>query len=140
MNYMFFCCASLPKVDTSKWAIGYYLFKNLNSDEIIIQLKKIIKNNDLYLNENFQIKINYLNKRRNDEKIQRIGKGYYLCSDINKAEKNTEFISFNKKKYKILLMARVLIKSIKEPDDGSFWIIKNKEDIRIYRILLKELL
>ena len=125
---------------TSNWAIGYYFFKNLNSDEIIYQLKKIIKNNDLYLNENFQIKINYLNKRRNDEKIQRIGKGYYLCPDINKAENNTEYISFNKKKYKILLMAKVLIKSIKEPDDGSFWIIKNKEDIRVYRILLKELL
>ena len=126
--------------NSSKWANGYYFFKNLNSDEIINQLNNIIMKNDLYLNEKFQIKMDYFNKRLNGEKIQRIGKGYYLCSDINKAEKNTEFISFNKKKYKILLMARVLIKSIKEPDDGSFWIIKNKEDIRIYRILLKELL
>ena len=97
-------------------------------------------NNNLYLNEHFQIKLDYFNKRNNGKKTQRIGKGYYICSDINIAEKNTEYIIFNNKKYKILLMAKVLINSIKEPDDGSFWIIKNKEDIRIYRILLKELL
>ena len=125
---------------SSEWAIGYYLFKNLNSDEIINQLNSIIMNNDLYLNEKFQIKMDCFNERLSGEKIQRIGKGYYLCSDINKAEKNTGYISFNNKKYKILLMAKILINNIKEPDDGSFWIIKNKEDIRIYRILLKEFL
>ena len=130
----------LNKVDaTSKWASGYYFFgKNLNSDEIIIKLKNIIMKNDLYLDENFQIKMHYFNKRYNGQNIQRIGKGYYLCSDINVAEKNSGYIYFNNKRYKILLMAKVLIKSIKEPDDGSFWIIQNKEDIRTYRILLKE--
>ena len=122
----------------SEWAIGYYLFKNLNSDEIIIKLNNIIMNNDLYLNEQFQIKIDYFNKRNNGKKTQRIGKGYYLCSDISIAEKNTGYIIFNNKKYKILLMAKVLIKSIREPDDCSFWIIPEKEHIRIYRILLKE--
>ena len=127
---------------SSEWAIGYYLFKKLNpdTDEIIIQLQNIIKNNDLLLNEKFQTKMDYFNKRLNGQKMQRIGKGYYFCSDINKAEKNTDYISFNNKKYKILLMAKVLIKSIREPDDGSFWIIHNKEHIRFYRILLKEFL
>ena len=91
--------------------------------------------NELYLDEKFQIKMHLFNRRTNN---QRIGKGYYLCSDINRAEKNTGYIYFNNKKYKILLMAKVLIESIKEPDDGSFWIIKNKENIRIYRILMKE--
>ena len=35
-------------------------------------------------------------------------------------------------------MARVLIEKIREPDDIDYWIL-NKEDIRIYRILVKEI-
>ena len=63
----------LDKKDiSSEWAIGYYIFKNLNSNEIINQLRNIIMNNDFYLNENFQIKMDYFNKRINDKKIKRI--------------------------------------------------------------------
>ena len=37
---------------------------------------------------------------------------------------------------KIILMARVLIEKISEPEDAEQWILKN-EDIRVYRILAK---
>ena len=83
--------------------------------------------------------MNVFNKRIKGKKMQRIGTGYYLSNDINIAEKYTGIISFRKRKYKILLMAKVLIESIKEPDDGTFWIITKKEDIRIYKILFKEI-
>ena len=124
----------------SKWANAYYFFgNNLNSEKIKIQLKDIIMNDNLLIEENFQEKIWNFDKRSSE--FERIGKGFYLSPDINIAEKYTGIISFNKKKYKMILMARVLISSIKEPDDNSgFWIILNKKNIRIYRILLKEVL
>jgi hypothetical protein len=34
-------------------------------------------------------------------------------------------------------MARVLIDKIREPEDINHWIL-NKENVRVYRILLKE--
>ena len=37
-------------------------------------------------------------------------------------------------------MAKVLIKNIKEPMNHNFWIINNKDDIRFYRILIKEVI
>ena len=131
----------INKVDgSSKWAIAYYFFeKKLKNEEMIYKINSIITKNEINIDENFQIKMKYLNKRLNGKKMQRIGKGFYLCSDINTAEKNTGCILFNKKKYKIALMAKVLIDSIREPDDGSFWIIPKKEYIRFYRILLKEI-
>ena len=125
---------------SSKWAIGYYFFeKNLKNEEMIYKLNNIITKNEININEKYQIKMTSFNKRLNGKKIQRIGKGFYLSPDINLAEKNTGYISFNKKKYKIVLMVKVLIESIKEPDDESFWIISKKENIRIYRILIKEI-
>ena len=35
-------------------------------------------------------------------------------------------------------MARVLIEKIREPKDIEYWIL-NKDDIRFYRILIKEI-
>ena len=132
----------LNKIDgSSKWAIGYYFFeKNLTNEEMICKLNKIIIKNEINIDENFQVKMDIFNRRLNDTKMQRVGKGFYLCPDINLAEKYTGCISFNKKRYKIVLMAKVLIESIREPDDGSFWIIPKKEYFRIYRILLKEII
>ena len=121
---------------SGKWAICYYFFdKNLSSDEIMVKLNKVIMNNELFLDKS-QIKMNEYNTRA---KLKRIGTGYYLSYDINIAEKYTGIIYFGNKKFKILLMAKVLIESIKEPADKMFWIISKKEHIRIYRILLKEI-
>ena len=94
--------------------------------------------NVLYKDDKFQIKMNIYNKRIKGTKLKRIGTGYYLSNDINIAEKYTAIIPFIGKKYKIILMTKVLIESIKEPDDNSFWIIGKNDDIRIYKILLKE--
>jgi hypothetical protein len=125
--------------NSSKWANCYYFFsKYLSSDDILIKLNNAIIKNELYKDEKFQIKMNVFNKRIKGKKMQRIGTGYYLSNDINIAEKYTGIISFRKRKYKIILMAKVLIESIKEPDDCTFWIITKKEDIRIYKILFKE--
>ena len=69
---------------------------------------------------------------------KKIGVGIYMSPFVDVAEQFSGIIYFNNKRYKIVLMARVLIENIKEPEDNSYWILNNK-DIRFYRILLKEI-
>ena len=57
---------------------------------------------------------------------------------IKIAEKYTQNITFNNKKYKVLLMAKVKIDKIREPKGTNFWVLDD-EDIRIYRILFKSI-
>ena len=54
------------------------------------------------------------------------------------AEKFTNIIKINGKRYKVILMAKVLINKIKEPIDINYWIFQKKDYIRFYRILVKE--
>ena len=61
-----------------------------------------------------------------------------MTPNIKVAEKYTQAISFNNKKYKVLLMAKVKISGIQEPKGSKFWIL-NSNDIRIYRVLFKEI-
>ena len=75
-----------------------------------------------------------MDKRHPD---QEIGAGVYLTPDINIAERFSGRILINKKKYKVVLMAKVLIDKIREPEDINYWIL-DKEYIRFYRILVKE--
>ena len=124
----------------SQWAICYYGFdfKNkFDTSENIRVLKEIINNNNLPKNDIFNIKFNYKDIRNSGKKI---GNGYYLSPYIDIAEKYSGIISFNNKKYKIVLMAKVLIEKIKEPDDGTFWIINDQNNIKFYRILFKEVI
>ena len=67
----------------------------------------------------------------------KVERGIFLTPYINVAEKATGEVTINNKKYKVLFMARVRIKKIQEPENMKFWVL-NKEDIRIYRILFKE--
>ena len=69
--------------------------------------------------------------------MQKVGVGIYLSPNVNIAERYCGIFNFNLKKYKVVLMAKVLIDKIKEPEDHSFWIL-NENDIRIYKILVKE--
>jgi len=69
-----------------------------------------------------------------------VGTGFYLSPNINLIKGYSKAILFNKRKYKIILMAKVLIKNIKEPNYYNFWIINKKDDIRFYRILIKEVI
>ena len=61
-----------------------------------------------------------------------------MTPNIKVAEKYTQTISFNNKKYKVLLMAKVKIDKIREPKGTNFWVLNN-EEIRIYRILFKSI-
>ena len=119
--------------DNNLWAIAYYGFgKHLPSQEIIKMLKNIILNNDF--KRELTIKCHDSDIRHNRKKV---GSGIYLSPNINIAEQNSGTLIFNKKRYKIVLMARVFTKKIREPEDHSFWILNN-DDIHIYRILVKE--
>ena len=57
---------------------------------------------------------------------------------IHIAEKYTQYISFNDKKYKVLLMAKVKISEIHQQKGSSFWLLSD-EYIRIYRVLFKKI-
>ena len=121
--------------EKSEWVIAYYGFgKKLTSDKIMQKLYDIIINNNLDKNDNIQSKCHCKDRRHSTK----VGTGIYMSNYIDIAEQFSGIIYFNKKKYKIALMARVLEKKIKEPEDKSYWILNNK-DIRFYRILLKEI-
>ena len=123
--------------DSRLWAVCYYGYdfrNNFDSNQNCQILKDIIDKNVLP-KSNFSIKFDYSDIRNNGKKI---GNGYYLSPYIEIAEKYSGIISLNQKKYKIVLMAKVLIEKIKEPDDGTFWIVQDIKNIRFYRILFKE--
>jgi len=66
-----------------------------------------------------------------------IGEGVYLYPTFKDAEENAGIVYIKQKKYKLILMTRVLIEKIREPEDAEQWIL-NTDDIRIYRILAKK--
>ena len=120
--------------NSNKWAIAYYsVGQNSSSNKVIEILNKIIIEDELSIGSN-QFKRFSMDKRHPD---QEIGAGVYLTPDINIAERFSGRILINKKKYKVVLMAKVLINKIREPEDINYWIL-DKEYIRFYRILVKE--
>ena len=122
------------KDKSSKWAIAYHGVGRISSyDEIIFILKKIITKEGLKPGQS-QIKFHSMDIRHKGKKI---GTGVYLTQRIDIAEEYSGLIMINNKLYKIVLMARVLIDKIKEPEDFNYWIL-NPDYIRVYRILLKE--
>ena len=123
------------KTNTSKWAIAYYgIGQYLSFNQVREELNNIIIGKNLIpgISQNFK---NFEDKRNPGNKI---GDGIYLTPNINLAETFSGIILANNKRYKVVLMARVLIEKIKEPYDIEYWIL-NKEVIRIYRILVKEI-
>ena len=81
-----------------------------------------------------QVKCHCMDTRHTGKKV---GTGVYLTQSIDIAEEYSGLVQINYRTYKIVLMTRVLIDKIKEPEDFNYWIL-NKEYIRVYRILLKE--
>ena len=78
-------------------------------------------------------------KNQNDKRHpgKRIKEGIYLYSKIQLAEDKARVIWFNNKGYKFIIMTRVLIKNIMEPEETkSCWILE-KEYVRSYRLLVK---
>lgn len=118
---------------SSKWTIAYHGVGRLSSLDDIIEMINNIIIEGLKPGPS-QIKSYSYDKRHLGKKI---GVGVYLTKSINMAEEFSGIIPFNNKKYRIVLMTKVLIEKIKEPEDYNYWILNNKY-IRVYRILLKE--
>ena len=119
-------------IDSKKWAIAYYSFsQTLSSNQILEELNKIIIKGEL-IEEKFTSSSK--DKRNRGKKV---GNGVYLYQDIEMAERFTGKILIKEKRYKIVLMAKVLTEKIREPEDINYWIL-DKKFIRFYRILIKE--
>ena len=58
---------------------------------------------------------------------------------IKIAEKYTQTIFFNNKNYKVLLRTKIKISEIKRAKVSDFLVL-NKDYIRIYRVLFKEII
>ena len=120
--------------ESSKWTIAYHAVGNLsNQREIKEMIPNIIKNG--LKPGNSQDKMGQKDKRHPQKTI---GEGVYLYPTFKDAEENAGIINIKQKQYKIILMTRVLIGKISEPEDAEQWILKN-EDIRVYRILAKKI-
>jgi hypothetical protein len=119
--------------NSSKWAIAYHGLSSKNKADIIKKLLKYI-----IVKKDLKKAISKIGETVNDKRNWgKVGEGIYLTPNIRIAESCTKIISFNNKKYKVLLMSRVYIKGIREPEDSHFWVLDEK-DIRMYRILFKE--
>ena len=121
------------KTNSSEWAIAYTGLSPRNKASLIKKLLKYI-----IVKKKLNIAISKINCESNDKRNWgKVGKGIYLTPNIRIAEQYTNIISFNNKTYKVLFMARVYIKGIREPENSYFWVLDEK-NIRIYRILFKE--
>ena len=121
--------------ESSKWTVAYHgLGFGLSSNKIKEILNKVLNSN--LEPEKFQLHRNSPDKRHKDKKI---GDGIYLCPNLEHSEPYAGIIRLNQKKYKIALMTRVLIDKIREPKDIKYFVLDNQY-IRIYRILLKEVI
>ena len=119
--------------DKSEWAIAYRgIGTNISSNDVKIYLRYFIEKGLNIAKSSSKSKSN--DKRR----WKKVGEGIYMTPYIKIAEKYTQNITFNNKKYKGLLMAKVKIDMIREPKGTNFWVLNN-EDIRIYRILFKSI-
>ena len=124
----------LYKNKNEQKAIAYYGFKGMNQIKIKIMINQIIMCNDFNINYDLQPKCRFFDKRKPKKYV---GTGIYLTPKINIIEKNTGIVYFNKKAYKIALMAQVLTDKIRQPDN-DYWIL-DKDDIEIIRIIFKEI-
>ena len=119
----------------SKWSIAYHgVGGNLPSSEVLKKLSTKVK--DGLKDRKNQYKCNYYDKRN---KRKKIGNGVYLTPNINICENYSGQILFNKSKYKVALMVKVLNEKIRELDDINFWIV-HRNYVRIYRISIKKIM
>ena len=115
-------------------ALAYYGFKGMNPRNIKMMINNIIMGKGFNIDCDLQPKCRFFDKRKPKKYV---GNGIYLTPKINIIEKNTGIVYFNKKAYKIALMAKVLTDKIRQPDN-DYWIL-DKDDIEIIRIIFKEI-
>ena len=111
---------------SAKWAIAYH---QISSYEVI---KKIIE-------EGLKPGRSQDKEKEKDIRNQRqlIGEGIYLYPEISLAEEKAPNILINNRRYKIVIMAKVMIQKIRQPAELNYWIL-DKNSVRPYRILFKE--
>jgi hypothetical protein len=115
-------------------ALAYYGFKGMNPRNIKMMINNIIMGKGFNIDYDLQPKCRFFDKRKPKKYV---GNGIYLTPKINIIEKNTGIVYFNKKAYKIALMAKVLTDKIRQPDN-DYWIL-NPNEIEIIRIIFKEI-
>ena len=116
------------KSNSSEWAIAYHGINQKISEEVN---KRII--NYIITKNGIKSSISKIKSNTNDKRNRgKVGEGIYLSQNY------PGIISFNNKKNKVLFMAKVFIKGIREPEYYNFWVLEEKY-IRIYRILFKEI-
>ena len=115
-------------------ALAYYGFKGMNPRNIKIMINNIIMGKGFNIDCDLQPKCRFFDKRKPKKYV---GNGIYLTPKISIIEKNTGIVYFNKKAYKIALMAKVLTDKIRQPDN-DYWIL-NPNEIEIIRIIFKEI-
>ena len=128
------------KYKNSKWANAYLGFYQDKNPKINLQenIKKYL-HELVTKKENLEIFEKEVNFRDSNHWINRLKKGIYLNSKIEKVEKDAASVIINQKKFKILLMVRVKIDEIAKPENQDCWVL-DKKFIRIYRILFKEII
>ena len=111
---------------SAEWAIAYH---QISSYEVI---KKIIE-------EGLKPGRSQDKEKEKDIRNQRqlIGEGIYLYPEISLAEEKAPNILINNRRYKIVIMAKVMIQKIRQPAELNYWIL-DKNSVRPYRILFKE--
>ena len=115
-------------------ALAYYGFKGMNPRNIKMMINNIIMGKGFNIDCDLQPKCRFFDKRKPKKYV---GNGIYLTPKISIIEKNTGIVYFNKKAYKIALMAKVLTDKIRQPDN-DYWIL-NPNEIEIIRIIFKEI-
>ena len=126
----------LKNVKEPNGPIAYLTFnKKLNKEPLQKILNEIIENQNLD-------KLEYQSKKKEYDKRNwsAVGKGIYLFPNIEIAEKYTGTFDINNKKYKIVLLVKVVKDKIKEPKHNKLgcWVVE-KEYAKLCRILFKEI-
>ena len=126
----------LKNVKEPNGPIAYLTFnKKLNKEPLQKILNEIIEKQNLDCLEKQSEK-----KEFDKRNWSAVGKGIYLFPNIEIAEKYTGTFDINNKKYKIVLLVKVVKDKIKEPKHNKLgcWVVE-KEYAKLCRILFKEI-
>ena len=141
MNNDWLACNNNP----NEWAVAYHGVggKRGKFGRVFKNVVSIVQNNLAPGKRQFYEKYDNIRQITKDQGYLKCGRGVYLTPIIKEAEYWAEEEKFSEKKFKLIMMCRINPKKIREPDRGNenpYWILNgNSEEIRPYRILIKEL-
>ena len=141
MNNDWLACNNNP----NEWAVAYHGVggKRGKFGRVFQNVVSIVQNNLAPGKRQFYEKYDNIRQITKDQGYLKCGRGVYLTPIIKEAEYCAEEEKFSEKKFKLIMMCRINPKKIREPDRGNenpYWILNgNSEEIRPYRILIKEL-